>query len=968
MKLFGLFKGKSEKKSMQFELDALLQRAHALQAAGDLQGAIALYDRFIEVHPGTPEGYYKRANAFYSLQQRESALADYDRAININPDYADALCNRGSLLNSLERWSEALISLDRAVAVNPSDYLAHANRGFALRKNGRLKEALESYGQAIALKADYSEAHFYRGGVLHEMQDYESAVTSFEKAIEYSPTHLIPHVAFVSHGVSLASARRFSEALVSFDKAIGLKADSSEAYINRGNVLRELNRNEAALSSYDQAIALDPMNALAYSSRGLLLNTLQRSDEALANLERSIELRNDHAEAHYNYAIVLQGVGRHSAAVQSFDCAYARSSDPRLRHLVHLNRGVALSQLKETEAALLDFETAAALQRDDAQPLLNRGNILLGLKRYVEAIESYDAALVLTLSASQLHLAHSGRGFALKELNRFHESLLCYERALTFAVDDVEVFMSHAAVLKMLGRVEAAAASYKRAIELKGDYGEAFAGLGFCFLSLRQQEAAVECFDRVLALSPKQKYILGFRRYAKMQICDWQDWEADLKQLTVGLLAGEPVCASFQALALMDSAALQRRAAEIWTREECPPDDTLGPTPVRPVGNKISIGYFSADFHEHPVSLLTAGLFECHDRSQFEITAFAFGHAPQDSMRVRLERTFDRFVDVSEQSDCEVAQLARSLGIDIAVDLGGFTESARPGIFALRAAPIQMGYLGYLGTMGASYMDYIVADATLIPVSRQPEYAEHIIYLPSYQVNDVKRRGAEPKFTREQLGLPSSGFVYSCFNANFKIGPNTFASWMRILKQVPHSCLYLYAENRNAKLNFRKSAQHHGVDPSRLVFGGRLPGGDYLSRFLVMDLFLDTLPYNAGTTASDALWAGLPVLTCAGDAFAGRVAASVLRALEVPELITETAEEYEALAVRLALFPDLLREIRKKVALKRATAPLFDTGLFTRNLEFAYTQTLARQQAMQPPAHIYPQLLVDERPVSVRKT
>jgi len=352
---------------------------------------------------------------------------------------------------------------------------------------------------------------------------------------------------------------------------------------------------------------------------------------------------------------------------------------------------------------------------------------------------------------------------------------------------------------------------------------------------------------------------------------------------------------------------------------------------------------------------LTAELFELHDRSRFEITGFAFGPEANDPVRARVATAFDRFIDVRDHSDIEVASLARNIGIDIAVDLGGFTVHSRTKIFALRAAPIQLSYLGYLGTMGAPYMDYLVADSIIIPADRRQDYSEKIIYLPSYQSNDSQRISSERKFTRDELGLPPVGFVYCCFNANYKFTPSTFRSWMRILSRVDGSCLFLYADNPVAQRNLLMQAQRCDIDPRRIVFGERMPVGDYLARLRSMDLFLDTLPYNAGATASDALWAGLPVLSCVGEGFAGRMAASLLHAIKLPELITASPAEYEDLAVRLAENPAKLAVIRQKLMNNRSSALLFDTPLFTKNLESAYTRIYDRWRTNLPPEHVYPE-------------
>ena len=406
-------------------------------------------------------------------------------------------------------------------------------------------------------------------------------------------------------------------------------------------------------------------------------------------------------------------------------------------------------------------------------------------------------------------------------------------------------------------------------------------------------------------------------------------------------------------MGLSHSARLQHKAARIWVSHACPANDALGPIAPRARARKLTVGYFSCDFHEHPVGRLVAELIELHDRSRFEVIAFSFGAQTNDPLQQRLTRAFDRFFDLRDKSDLEIAALARSLNVDIAVDLGGHTRGNRAGIFALRAAPVQMHYLGYLGTFGASYMDYVVADRTVVTPQTEAHFSEKIIYLPdSHQVNDRKRRIADKTFTREELGLPRSGFVFCCFNTNYKILPAAFAAWMSILKAVPGSVLFLYARYEVTKTNLRAQAARHGVDPQRLVFGERMELPEYLARYRTADLFLDTLPYNAGTTASDALWAGLPVLTLSGEAYVSRTAASLLTAIGAPELITSTQQEYEQLAIELASNPQRLAEIRAKIQTHRLTSPLFDTPRFTRNLEAAYTAVHDRHLAGLPPDHV----------------
>jgi predicted O-linked N-acetylglucosamine transferase (SPINDLY family) len=398
---------------------------------------------------------------------------------------------------------------------------------------------------------------------------------------------------------------------------------------------------------------------------------------------------------------------------------------------------------------------------------------------------------------------------------------------------------------------------------------------------------------------------------------------------------------------------LHKKSAEIYAQDRYPFNPVLGPILKRPKSQKIRIGYFSADFHDHATGYLMAELFELHNKTQFELIGFSFGPIANDVMRQRLAKSFDQFIEMGRKSDIEIAQLSRDLNIDLAIDLKGFTKDSRTGIFSYRAAPIQVNYLGYPGTMGADYIDYIIADKTLITLESQSYYLEKVVYLPdSYQVNDRKRLILDRAFTRQELGLPENDFIFSCFNNNFKILPATFASWMRVLKAVEGSTLWLFQDNPWVEDNLKKEALNHGIDPGRIIFAERMPLSEHLARHQQADLFLDTAPYNGHTTASDALWTGLPVLTLMGESFASRVAASLLNAIGLPELITNTQEEYEALAIELAIHPHKLADIKLKLAKNRLTTPLFDTPLFTKNLEAAYIKMYERYQDDLEPDHI----------------
>ncbi len=706
---------------------------------------------------------------------------------------------------------------------------------------------------------------------------------------------------------------QFSQARTIYEEILERQPDHRDALHLLGMIAGQTNDFERAVALLGRVIDVDPNNAAAYNDRGLALKSLKQCDLALASYNRAIALKGDYALAYCNRGNILRDLGRSDAALASYNQAIAIKPDYAE---AYYNRGVMLNDLKEWDAALASYDQALAINGSNADAWSNRGVVLENLRRWQEALASYDQAIALRTNHVE---AYSNRGNVLKELKRY----------------------------------EAALASFDRAIAIKDGYVEAHYSRGIMLRELRQYEAAIASFNQVLAFKPDYKGAYGMRLHVKMHICDWDEMDTTVARLTAGIERGEAADNPLSVMAWSGSPSFQKKATRIWVQNESPQNSMLPAIPKRAHHDKIRVGYFSPDFRNHPVSRLTAELFETHDRTRFEVSAFSYGPDTQDEMRKRLEGAFDRFIDVRGHTDREIAQLARSMELDIAVDLSGFTEGCRMNVFALRAAPLQASYIGYLGTSAADYMDYLIADQILVPEEHQVHYSEKIVYLPSYQANDSKRRIADKVFTRDELGLPPTGFVYCCFNASFKITPVMFDSWMRILQRVEGSVLFLFEGSEGVASNLRKEALLRGIDAGRLVFGRALPLPEYLSRFRSADLFLDTLPYNAGTIASDALWAGLPVLTRAGETFAGRVAASLLTAIGLPELIASTQDEYEELAVELAADPIRLARIRQRLAQNRLTAPLFDTVRFARHLEDAYTKMYERYRDDLPPDHIH---------------
>jgi len=614
--------------------------------------------------------------------------------------------------------------------------------------------------------------------------------------------------------------------------------------------------------------------------------------------------------------------------------------------------GNILQELKRFEEALASYDRAIAIRPPLAQALLwNRVNALRELKRFEEIITACDRALAVDAGLAE---ALCLRGNALQELKRLDEAIASYERALAIAPGYAEALRNRGNALLALQRVEQALASFDQALAVAPGFAEALYNRGNALLELGRHSEALASYARAFALKPGLDYLAGAYLHMKMQLCDWSDAAGQLGGLLQEIDRGARCAQPFPVLALTSSLRTQRRAAETWVSDKCPAGPSRRSFSKRAGRDRIRVGYYSADFREHAVAHQIAGVFEEHDRDRFELFGFGFGPERDDAMARRLAAAFGEIIDLRRKSDGEAALLSRNLGLDIAVDLSGFTADNRAGIFSHEAAPLQVSYFGYSGTMGAAYMDYLIADRTLVPEHCRQHYAEKIICLPgSFMPHDAKRAISPATFSRSELGLPEAGFVFCCFNNSYKITPGMFERWMRILGRVNGSVLWLLEGNPVATVNLRREAGARGVDPARLVFAPRMPPPEHLARHRAADLFIDTLPYNAHTTASDALWTGLPVLTCMEEAFASRVAASLLHAVGLPELVAATPEQYEALAVELAADQDRLAHIRRKLEANRLTAPLFDTRLYTRHLENAYTLMYERHQAGLPPEHLF---------------
>jgi protein O-GlcNAc transferase len=713
--------------------------------------------------------------------------------------------------------------------------------------------------------------------------------------------------------------------------------------LHQGLALHQQGRTADAARHFRTILQKSPNHFDAQNLLGLI--EYQHGNFAAAErlIGRALRVDPTHAPAHSNLGIVLQKLGRLDEALASHDRALAIRPDyPAAQY----NRGNVLLDLKRFDEALAEYDRALGLAPGDPEVLYNRGLALMELGRYAEALGAYDAILAALPNDAE---ALCNRGNALYRLHRPAEAVAGYTSALRLRPGEAGTHYNLGQALRELGRLDEALAAYDRALAIQPDYRDALYSRGETLEDLRRYEDAAATFERLLTLAPAHDYAIGELLFARLASCDWADFDRLTERVGKAVAAGKRAAMPFAFLAMSGSPEAQRRCAATYAA------DTAVPSPALWRGeryrhDKIRVAYLSGDFREHPLAQVMVGTFEGHDSSRFETTALSFGPNTGDALRVRLEKAFDRFIDVEQMADRRVTTLIRELETDVVVDLQGFTYGSRPGILAARPAPVQVNHFGYAATMAAGHIDYIVADRTVVPDDQRAFYAEKIAYLPdTYWPGDDKYRIAEKTPTRAELGLPKSGFVFCSFNNSHKITPDIFDSWMRLLREVEGSVLWLLAGNPAAVRNLRREAAERGVDPDRLVFAPFAPLEDYLARQSLADLFLDTLPYNAHTTAFYALWAGLPVVSRPGLSFAARVAASLLKAIGLPELIASTPTDYEALALSLARNPDRLAAIRTKLAANRATHPLFDTARFTRHLECAFEIMWERAERGEPP-------------------
>ena len=812
----------------------------------------------------------------------------------------------------------------------------------SLFSKGNSKEALT---QTLALIERFPEESILFnicGACYASLNQSQSAINYYKKALYFSPKYSKAHF---NLAITLQEVGDLNDAIKSYEKAIEINSEYVEAYNNLGNIYKDLKKNNEAIFNYKKALNINPK----YIEASFSLAEIQYDEglltEAMENYKVVVNEKDNLFQAWYSLGIIFKELGQTDKAISSFK----KAVDIRPDFIEAYNElGMIYSEQKEA-ISIKYYKNAITLDSQSSILYFNLGNAYKKLDQVLDAIESYEEAILLNPNYFE---AFNNLGFLYKERGQHDLAIKNFKSALSSNPSYADAFNNLGITYFTIGEFDKALKCYESAIKFNEIYAEAFANKARLLADLKRYEESVQHFERAIEINPNLDNLHGGLLGTKMYMSMWDDFSNSFSQIKDRVSRGMKTIDPFSILALEDNPDLHLKVAKT-TSENFLSALELPSIKKYKGHKKIKIGYFSADFREHPVSYLTAELFEVHSRYNFEIHAFSFGPDTNDEMNLRIKSGVDYFHDIRSMSHLDSVKHARYLEIDIAVDLGGYTANSRTEIFAMRVAPIQLSYIGFLGTMGSIHYDYLIADEVIIPKENQKYYLEKIIYLPCFQVNDSKQLQPDKVFSRKDLGLPNKGFVFCCFNNTFKITPETFDSWARILAEVDESVIMLYVDNKIAKNNLQKEIKKRNVDLDRIIFSEHMPKLDYLARYKSVDLFLDTHPYNAGTTASDALRMGLPVLTYLGKSFASRMCSSILSALCLPELICNNQKEYELKAIDLAKNPEKISKIKEKLSNNLISSQLFNTKQFTQNLEAAYLKIYDRKNQNLENIHVY---------------
>jgi len=727
----------------------------------------------------------------------------------------------------------------------------------------------------------------------HSAGRLPDAESAYQQALRAQPNH--PDALHLLGVLHTQTGRRESS-IELLAASLAINSVQPVVHANLGNALVALKRYESALASFDRCLALSPHNALAHYGRGNALLALREPTLALENLERAIAVAPNFAEA--------------------------------------LNtRGSALTKLKRYEEALASYDRALSIKPNHVSALINRAMTLLDMRNAATALRDFLQAIALAPTSAE---AHCGAGAALLKLKRKDEAQKSYENALMHALKSTDQTVRNPAE----GLSEP-------------NISDTLLTCGIALAVLNNYQMALTSFRRLKQIDPDHDYASGACLHAQLQLRDWTDYGQPVREVIESIERGRNADYPFSFISVCDSPRHQLACARQYAQQIRVAVERLW-NGEKYFHDRIRVAYVSAEFLDHAISYLIAEQLERHDRSRFEVVAISLRNEPASPTGRRVKAAFEQVYEVGERTDLEIAQLMRELEIDIAVDLMGYTGAHCATIFNYRPAPVQISFLGLPATTGAPEIDYLIADRFLVPEDTQVHYSESVVYMPDcFQVSDNRKIIAAKVPTRMEMGLPKSGFVFCSFHSSYKVNPPLFDIWCRLVHAVANSVLWILAADPLNEGHLIREARARGLEPQRLIFARSLPYPEHLARLPLADICLDTLPFNGGATTSDALWMGLPVLTCVGKSFAARMSGSLLHALDLPELVTANLIEYEERALQFAQDPVKLAQLRSTLARNAKKGPLFDTDRYRRHLEAAYVAMVQRSQQNLPPTSIH---------------
>ncbi len=815
---------------------------------------------------------------------------------------------------------------------------------------GNFERAIDLLEQASLKQSHLWDTFFNLGNAYIEIDNYDKAILNYKKSLKLKNNN---DVIYNSLGRAFHHSKNFKDALRNYNKAIQINGNNDKYYFNRGFALIELKDLEQALECFHQAIKINNKELYYYYNQGLIQFNLEKYQESLTSFDEVIKISPDFANGHLCKADVLVRLNQRIEAEKS----YRKSIEfnPAL-HEAHYNLGILKLQNNNESQALKNFYNALKIKPDFAKALTAIGIVKLNNLELSKAIEVFSKAILIDSKDPGFYL---NRGNAYAASKKFTEAFDDYGKAIEIKSDYYQAYSNRGGILlSQLNQPQAALILFEVAIGINPNFVDAHINKAEALNRLGMEDLALNSFLKALEVDSNAPYIIGKCLHYKMKLCEWEGLAEGIAIYEKMIHDGIPAAVPFDAINISDNPEIHLASAKLIKGAKVKAQKVKAKTLTHSKNEKIKLGFYSADLYYHPVSIWLVEQLENFDKNKFELFAFCF-KTVHDPMQARLKAAFDHFIEVDKLSDIEVVQLSRKLKIDIAIDLNGQTADGRPQIFYGRAAPIQVNHIGFPGTMASDYIDYMIVDQSVIDKKYRKFFTESFAYIPCSYTYDRERKVSDLIIKRQQFGLPEKCFVFTCQNGTQKISPEVFDVWMSILRKVPDSVLWLQKPNKIALQNLYNEAEKRNVSKERLIFCEReVVGidkeqeriGRYLASYKLADLFLDTWPYNAGTTGVDALWAGLPVVTKAGKSIGGRMAASALTAANMFELITHTEEQYENLVIKLATDKSFLKAIKIKLKNNLSTAPIFNSTNNTKHIENAFLEMIRKYESGEQPS------------------